>query len=277
MLIADEYLLKTASSRQLLRMRKDELIHLYTSAGLSPLSSFESLTKPELVEAIISSRDEDENDGIELPPSSPRGSEYSGDGDVDAAEVEEAETQEADDGNIAGDEETDIGASHSKPSRRGSGGGNALRRRATVNDLGRNMSVAMGRKTNGQIRSLSTGRIGGTEPVITRYGILLCIVFIADASRSCPDVGHPVVLHQLPQVVPITHRRIFPLPLRHGPALAKLQTIQPLHRRLKSMVKGKERRSRSSSAITLRCRWPLPYLSMMTMQVWLLGVGLRVT
>ena len=169
-LIADEYLLKTASSRQLLRMRKDELIHLYTSAGLSPPSSFESLTKPELVEAIIGSRDED--DGIELPPSSPRGSEYSSDGGVDADEIEE-ETQEAEDGNVAGGEETDAGSSLSKPNRRGSGG-NALKRRATVNDLGKS---GVGRRTNSQSRSLSMGRIGGIEPVITRYGVHLCIVF----------------------------------------------------------------------------------------------------
>lgn len=231
-LIADEYLLKTASSRQLLRMRKDELIHLYTSAGLSPPSSFESLTKPELVDAIIGSRDEEENDTIELPPSSPRGSEYSSDGDVEAAEAEEEETQEVDDGNIAGGEETDAGTSHSKSNRRGNnGGGNPLRRRATVNDLAKSVGVAMGRRPIGQSRSLSMGQIGGAAPVMTRYGMFLFLYSITWLTPRVhvADVEHPVVLH-LPQVCPIINLRIYLLRPRHGPALAKHQMTQPLRR-----------------------------------------------
>lgn len=100
-----------------------------------------------MVDAIIAAREDDDgsddsaDDSIELPPSSPRaGSEYSSDGD-----------EEADDGNIAGGEETDsVG-----PYRRARGNtANPLRRRATVNDFG----GGIGRPSKG--RSLSLGQIG---------------------------------------------------------------------------------------------------------------------
>ncbi|KAL0946778.1 hypothetical protein HGRIS_012951 [Hohenbuehelia grisea] len=109
----DDYLITTAPANRLQRLRKDELIRLYTSAGL--LDDAESLTKHEIVEAIISSRE----DIADLPPSSPPR------GDGDSSDCS------SDDGNIAGGEETDFGSS-----RRGLVA-SGLRRRATINDLGR--------------------------------------------------------------------------------------------------------------------------------------------
>jgi hypothetical protein len=103
---AFEYLINEAAPRQLLRLRKDELVNLYTSAGLS--DDAESLTKQEIVDAVVAARD----DVAEIPPSSPRG------GSTDYS---------SDDGNLAEDDETDIVPVHSTV--------NGLRRRATTNDL----------------------------------------------------------------------------------------------------------------------------------------------
>ena len=98
-----EHLLSDAPPRQLLRMRKDELVHLYNAAGLP--DSAETFTKQEIVDAIVATRD----DCLPVPPSSPPGAStgYS-----------------SDDGNIAGDEENDIPPQYIP---------NGLRRRATVN------------------------------------------------------------------------------------------------------------------------------------------------
>ena len=65
--LADEYYLNEATSRELLRLRKDELVRLYSTAGLS--EDPEHLTKPDLVQAIIAARD----DVASVPPSSPSG------------------------------------------------------------------------------------------------------------------------------------------------------------------------------------------------------------
>ncbi|KIJ69107.1 hypothetical protein HYDPIDRAFT_105676 [Hydnomerulius pinastri MD-312] len=125
---SDEFLINEASTRQLLRLRKDELVRLYIAAGLS--DDTESFTKPELVEAIIAARD----DIASLPPSSPPGR---GDGN--------SSDYSSDDGNIAGDEETDFGTKYRAPP--------GLRRRATVNGMGQMGS--RGFKT----RSLSLGEM----------------------------------------------------------------------------------------------------------------------
>ncbi|KAI0063443.1 hypothetical protein BV25DRAFT_1883939 [Artomyces pyxidatus] len=135
---SEDYLISQAPPRQLLRLRKDHLLHLYTAAGLS--DEAEVLTKQDIVDAIVAVRD----DVADLPPSSPPGrdgnsSEYS-----------------SDEGNVAGGEETDIGGRHRS-------GPTTLRRRVTVHDLGR----APTRPTKG--RSLSLGQIqspsqgGGTH------------------------------------------------------------------------------------------------------------------
>lgn len=126
--LADEFLINEASTRQLLRLRKDELIHLYVAAGLS--DDMESLTKPELVDAIISARD----DVASVPPSSPPGR-----GDDNSSDFS------SDDGNVAGDEETDVGAKYTAAS--------SLRRRVTVN--GMNQITTRALKT----RSLSLGQL----------------------------------------------------------------------------------------------------------------------
>lgn len=122
---ADNYLINEATPRQLLRLRKDELVQLYVAAGLS--EEAELFTKPEIVDCIIAARD----DIAELPPSSPgvadsNSSDYSSDG-----------------GNIAGGEETDIGGRCR----------NGLRRRATVHDLSRTA------RTRAADRCISLGQI----------------------------------------------------------------------------------------------------------------------
>lgn len=126
--IAEDYLINAAPPQQLGRLRKDHLIRLYTASGLFT-DDTGSLTKKELVEAIMAAREE----VASLPPSSPPGrdggsSEYS-----------------SDDGNAAGGEETDFAP---RPS-----GSNVLRRRATMNTVG----AVSSRPRNG--RSYSLGNI----------------------------------------------------------------------------------------------------------------------
>ncbi|OBZ65718.1 Mitogen-activated protein kinase kinase kinase 12 [Grifola frondosa] len=104
---SDSHLIHEAPPRQLLRLRKDELVRLYAAAGLT--EDAELFTKHEIVDCIIAARDE----VAELPPSSPgvadsNSSDYSSDG-----------------GNVAGGEETDFNNRFR----------NGLRRRATVHDL----------------------------------------------------------------------------------------------------------------------------------------------
>ncbi|KAJ3839334.1 hypothetical protein F5878DRAFT_679064 [Lentinula raphanica] len=75
---SDDYLIASAPSRVLNRMRKDDLIRLYALAGLT--DDAESFTKSEIVQSIISARE----DVASLPPSSPLGrgagsSDYSSD------------------------------------------------------------------------------------------------------------------------------------------------------------------------------------------------------
>lgn len=106
---SDEYYLNDANAKELLRLRKDALVRLYTCAGLS--DDYEALTKHDLAEAIISARD----DIVDLPPSSPSGC-TSSDGS-------------SDDGHFGGGEETDV--SHRfRPA-----AANGLRRRVTVHNI----------------------------------------------------------------------------------------------------------------------------------------------
>ena len=99
-----------ASSRQLLRLRKDELVRLYSAAGLT--EDAELLTKPEIVDCLIAARD----DLASLPPSSPPGPGDSGSSDYSS-----------DGGNVAGGEETDFVGRFR----------NGLGRRNTLDDLTR--------------------------------------------------------------------------------------------------------------------------------------------
>lgn len=124
---SDEYLISEAPPRQLLRLRKDELVRLYNAAGL--VDDPDSFTKPELVEAIVAARD----DVASLPPSSPPARPDSISSDYSS-----------DDGNVAGDEETDIGVKYRAPF--------GLRRRATVNCMSNVDARAL------KARSLSMGQ-----------------------------------------------------------------------------------------------------------------------
>jgi mitogen-activated protein kinase kinase kinase 13 len=122
----DEHLIKEAPPRQLLRMRKDFLVHLYATASLPDDAEF--LTKQEIVDAIVAAREE-----VSEPPMS-----------SSPSRLVSSRNGSSDDGNVAGDEQTDFGVGI----RAGLG---ALRRRATANDAMRtnhrvspNRSVSLG-------------------------------------------------------------------------------------------------------------------------------------
>lgn len=133
-------MINSAPPKQLSRLRKNDLIRLYTLAGLS--DDADSLTKSELVDAIVSARD----DFPEFPPSSPPGR---GDNSSDYCS--------SDDGNMAGDEETDIGginaaSSSCHPTQMGP------RRRATLGEVRKSKS----RLSKG--RSVSMGHLLSHQP-----------------------------------------------------------------------------------------------------------------
>jgi len=127
---AVDYLVNEAPTRELLRLRKCRLQDLHRSAGLS--DDPETLTKQEIVDAIIIARD----DLAELPPSSPYGH--------DGANSSECSS---DDGNIAGGEETDAGSRRSHLP--------VLRRHVTVHDVGHAPRIAAPGPPHG--RSFSLG------------------------------------------------------------------------------------------------------------------------
>ncbi|EPQ57864.1 hypothetical protein GLOTRDRAFT_114462 [Gloeophyllum trabeum ATCC 11539] len=129
----DDYLINEAEPRHLRRLRKDELVRLYNAAGLS--GDPETLTKPEIVEAIVAARD----DVAELPPTSPP-----------LAAADNSSECSSDDGNFGGGEETDISAKYGAQV-------NGLRRRVTVHDLGQQMSKSA------KGRSLSLGQLDCSE------------------------------------------------------------------------------------------------------------------
>ncbi|KAK0196827.1 hypothetical protein F5146DRAFT_970913 [Armillaria mellea] len=129
----DDHLINSAPPNQLLRLRKDELVRLYALTGLS--EDAEQLTKSDIVDAIITARD----DVASLPPSSPPGHGNSSD-------------YSSDEGNVAENERDDARGISYIPI------GN-LRRRATTNDLGK----SRGRPLKG--RSLSMGTFHGDVAV----------------------------------------------------------------------------------------------------------------
>ncbi|KAJ7510157.1 hypothetical protein B0H11DRAFT_1178539 [Mycena galericulata] len=118
----DDHLINVASVKELHRLRKDDLVRLYVSAGLS--DEAEALTKSEIIDSIVAARD----DVAELPPSSPRGaSSDERENDADEDEVH-----------------TPTPAARTRFA-------NGLRRRATVNEMDRlrarpskNRSLSMG-------------------------------------------------------------------------------------------------------------------------------------
>lgn len=119
--IADDFLIHHAGVRQLSRLRKDELVRLSELAGLTEL---DDATKSDIINAIITSRND-----RDLPPSSPPGHGHSS-------------GYSSDDGHDAGGEETDAAF---PPLR------NGLRRRVTVQDIGR----AVQREVTGRTFSLA--------------------------------------------------------------------------------------------------------------------------
>lgn len=87
---------------------------MYDLAGLT--ENADTLTKSDIIDAIVNARD----DFASVPPSSPLGR-------ADGASSEYS----SDDGNIAGDEETDFAGPRRGPQ------GCQMRRRVTLNDLGK--------------------------------------------------------------------------------------------------------------------------------------------
>jgi hypothetical protein len=132
--IADDHLLHIASPKQLARLRKPDLVRLYIIAGLP--DDAELLTKHEIIDCLISARE----DYASLPPSSPIGrNDGSSSGSL------------SDDGNVAGDEETDV-APVDPPALN-----ETMRRRVTVQDFG----AVNGRVPKG--RSMSMGNLINRE------------------------------------------------------------------------------------------------------------------
>jgi mitogen-activated protein kinase kinase kinase 13 len=105
---ADNFLIHEAPPRQLVRLRKDELVRLYSLAGLT--EDAELLTKHEIVDCMIAARD----DLASLPPSSPTNGADSGSSDCSS-----------DGGHVAGGEETDFAARYR----------NGMSRRNTYNSV----------------------------------------------------------------------------------------------------------------------------------------------
>ncbi|KAF9000925.1 hypothetical protein BDZ89DRAFT_1082154 [Hymenopellis radicata] len=134
---SDDYLINSAQPNQLLRLRKDELVRLYSLAGLC--DDAEQFTKSEIVDAIITARD----DVASLPPSSPPGQGNSSD-------------YSSDDGHFG---DTTLEESRHPSTRTGLSA--SLRRRATTNDYGG------GRIRPGKLkgRSLSMGTLHGDAEV----------------------------------------------------------------------------------------------------------------
>lgn len=154
---------------------------MYDQAGLT--DNADTLTKSDIIDAIINARD----DFASVPPSSPLGradasSEYS-----------------SDDGNVAGDEESDFAGPRRGPHE------SPLRRRVTLNDLGKSTPRAV------KARNVSMGNIStyeelplkrkasmrsetdNTEPATSR--------FVFDS--TCPCLGSEILAGDELLVVPL--------------------------------------------------------------------------
>ncbi|EAU88854.1 TKL/TKL-ccin protein kinase [Coprinopsis cinerea okayama7 len=97
----DDHLLHWATFHQLNKVKKDDLVRLYRAANLP--EDPELLTKAEIITVIMDAR---QDELASLPPSSPPGR-------TDAASSDYS----SDEGNVAGDEETDAGPHYDAPGR----------------------------------------------------------------------------------------------------------------------------------------------------------------
>ncbi|KAL1742908.1 hypothetical protein HDZ31DRAFT_65511 [Schizophyllum fasciatum] len=140
---SDDYLIHSATPQELQRLRKNDLVRLYHAAGLS--EDAESLTKPDVITAIVAARDDDDDDAAGPPSSPPRDglSDYSSD----------------DGGNVAADEDDDDVLDEPRTSPM------YLRRRATYQVL--DSSVAR-KKPKTNARSMSMGNMLPTLRLPTR-------------------------------------------------------------------------------------------------------------
>ncbi|KAL1721158.1 hypothetical protein EV715DRAFT_249550 [Schizophyllum commune] len=129
---SDDYLIHSATTSELQRLRKNDLVRLYHAAGLS--EDAESLTRQDIIGAIISARDDDDALG---PPSSPPRDGLS-------------DCSSDDGGNAAADEDDDDVLPEVRASPM------YLRRRATYQGLDSN---AFRKKPKTAARSMSMGNV----------------------------------------------------------------------------------------------------------------------
>ncbi|KAF8912067.1 hypothetical protein CPB84DRAFT_1761181 [Gymnopilus junonius] len=140
---SDDFLINSAPSKTLNRLLKHRLVELYELSGLA--GDAESLTKSDIIDAIVNHRD----DHASVPPSSPPGK-------ADGASTDYS----SDDGHVAGDEETDAGLSHPHLNV------NTLRRRVTVHDLGK--ANGSSKPLRSKPKALVQLENGHTDGIVTR-------------------------------------------------------------------------------------------------------------
>lgn len=134
----------------------------------------DTLTKSDIIDAIVNARD----DFASVPPSSPPGR-------ADGASSEYS----SDDGNVAGDEETDFADLRRGPH------GNLTRRRVTLNDLGKSTTRPV------KARNLSMGNLLAREEVpLKRKASMRSEIDNAEPAtsrlvfNSIPDLRYKILL-----------------------------------------------------------------------------------
>lgn len=240
---ADEYLINFAPPKRLSRLLKVDLVRLYESAGLP--DDGELFTKSEIIDALVNNRD----DHASVPPSSPPGR---------PSEVGSSE-ESSDDGNFAGDEETDVGGPRKATN------GDQLRRRVTLHEIAKtparpmkSRSLSMGnilglgetsKSTMVKRKASTTVEMDQAPGVSTRF-VQTCM-FLLTFSHGFPDGG--LQLGHLQQQVHPRQQFLCPLLLficalgmSPCPSLPSARLLIPAE------IKAKERPSKSSSTMLLR-------------------------
>ncbi|KAF7793233.1 hypothetical protein EIP86_004343 [Pleurotus ostreatoroseus] len=168
---SDNHLINAAEPRQLLRLRKDELVRLYAAAGLT--EDAELLTKHEIVDCIMAARD----DIASLPPSSPPGAGDSGSSDYSS-----------DGGNVAGGEETDFSI-RSK---------HILRRRVTLHDIERPTRRGLSSDRCYSLTQMDHPRFAPTLPTLKQHQTAPKRRAVSRASSSHSSPTASITNTQLP-------------------------------------------------------------------------------
>ncbi|KDR73605.1 hypothetical protein GALMADRAFT_142074 [Galerina marginata CBS 339.88] len=225
-----DFLINSAPQRTLTRLLKHRLIELYELSGLA--GDAESLTKSDIIDAIVGHRD----DVASVPPSSPPG------------KVDASSDYSSDDGHVAGGEETDVSGPRPSPN------GSLLKRRVTVHDIGKvavrpvkNRSLSMGNllgngeapKTLLNKRKASMQLITDTESMGTRRRA---------SSRSSPTIS--VTTPAVKTSPPATRLR------SRVASTSILDPNSPASTTSKNKGKGKTKQVEFSSAVEIRIQTP---------------------